>query len=98
LRNGPKAHELLEAVRSHLRNQIGIWWYRLTESAVAAENGKLEEAKAFANQAEEAADSDYRRAIVHRVRSVIDAGRPYRMAVTGEIPPPPASMERKKAP
>jgi tetratricopeptide (TPR) repeat protein len=95
LRDGRKAQELLESARPRMGDRAEAWSIRVTEAVVAAENGKLDEAKEFARQAEDATDSDNRRAFAQRVRSVIEEGRAYRMPATGEVPPLPANAKRK---
>jgi len=96
LRDGKKALELLEGLRSQIGDRVGAWSIRTTEAAVAAENGKFDEAREFARLSEEAADTDDRRKFATRVRLVLDHDRPYRMPESGEIPPPPAGLSRTK--
>jgi tetratricopeptide (TPR) repeat protein len=96
LRDGQKALELVTSLKAQKDDRLDVWSFRVTEAVVAAQNKQFEEAKELAKAAEEAADSEYRRAIARRVRQVIDQDLPYRMPEGGEIPPPPAAKSVKK--
>jgi tetratricopeptide (TPR) repeat protein len=94
LRDGRKAQELLQFLRTPLGTRADVWSFLMTEAVVAAENGQFNEAREFARRGDDAADTEFRRSIARRIRQVIDQDRPYRMPETGEIPPPPAFRAR----
>lgn len=97
MRDGQRAREKIEYLKEKLGDRVESWSFRILEAAVAAENGKFEDAKEAAKLGEEAADTEYRREIAKRVRQAIDQDRPYRMPESGEIPPPPAVKPARKA-
>jgi tetratricopeptide (TPR) repeat protein len=90
-RDADLARRTFDSLEGLLGDEFQSWSCRLTGAAVFASQGDFETAKTYAAEAADAARSDYARAYVERVRKEIDAGKPYRMPATGEVPPQPAN-------
>jgi hypothetical protein len=94
VRNGSLAESLLTATPLDFTNVHQSWSFLLTQAAVAAELGDFENAKRLVIESEEATASDRQKEFTARVRQAIDEKRPYRMPITGELPPEPAAPRR----